>query len=73
MNECIFLGLNIIDIKEYEKDISRLHQLTPGDIAAVRRQHKFKPIKSPNDFINRLENEIYAKEIDTDNVMGFAI
>jgi SpoVK/Ycf46/Vps4 family AAA+-type ATPase len=73
VNECRILGFDVKNNKEYERGIKKLKQLTPGDLAAVRRQHKFKPIKSPNDFMCRLENEVSAKEMDTDNVVGFSI
>lgn len=41
---------------------SRLQRLTPGDFAAVRRQHRFRPINSPAALIAALEAECAVKE-----------
>lgn len=40
----------------------RLQKLTPGDFAAVLRQHRFRPIKSPTMLISALEAECTVKE-----------
>ncbi len=40
----------------------RLERLTPGDFAAVMRQHRFRPIQSPATLISALEAECAVKE-----------
>lgn len=40
----------------------RLERLTPGDFAAVMRQHRFRPIESPATLISALEAECAVKE-----------
>jgi len=40
----------------------RLNRLTPGDFAAVLRQHRFRPIESPAALIAALEAECAVKE-----------
>lgn len=42
--------------------IMRLGQLTPGDFAAVLRQHRFQPIESPAMLVSALEAECAVKE-----------
>ena len=42
--------------------LGRLRELTPGDFAAVSRQHRFRPIGSPADFVAALEVECAMKE-----------
>jgi transitional endoplasmic reticulum ATPase len=39
-----------------------LRMLTPGDFAAVTRQHRFRPIKSPANFVLALQEECRLKE-----------
>lgn len=40
----------------------RLQRLTPGDFAAVLRQHRFRPIQSPAMLVSALEAECALKE-----------
>ncbi len=42
--------------------IMRLGQLTPGDFAAVLRQHRFRPIESAATLVSALEAECAVKE-----------
>lgn len=42
--------------------LSRLHQLTPGDFAAVLRQSRFKPLDSTAAVVEALEVECALKE-----------
>ena len=42
--------------------LGRLHNLTPGDFAAVVRRHRFKPVCSPTDMVSALEGECSLKE-----------
>jgi AAA+ superfamily predicted ATPase len=51
--------------------VESLKYLTPGDFAAVKRQSRFNPIKSLEDFVERLEAEVAVKNIEKSNVMGF--
>lgn len=47
--------------------IARLECLTPGDFAAVKRQHKFTPLKSAEDFYERLCEEVRVKDLKREN------
>ncbi|SFU31970.1 ATPase family associated with various cellular activities (AAA) [Nitrosomonas eutropha] len=47
---------------DLRSQIKRLHHLTPGDFAAVIRQHRFRPIESPAALISALEAECAVKE-----------
>lgn len=42
--------------------VMRLGQLTPGDFAAVLRQHRFRPIESSSAMVSALEAECAVKE-----------
>ena len=42
--------------------LSRLHNLTPGDFAAVMHRHRFKPVCSAADMVTALEEECSLKE-----------
>jgi SpoVK/Ycf46/Vps4 family AAA+-type ATPase len=44
-----------------EGRLSRLHALTPGDFAAVRRQHRFRPATSATAWVAALEAECELK------------
>ncbi len=54
------LGLGGIS-PEDEKVVRRLGSVAPGDYAAIARQHRFRPIVSPGDFISRLDAESRLK------------
>ncbi len=51
--------------------VKALEQLAPGDFAAVRRQHKFRPIVDAEDFRRRLLEELSVKEHSSVGKMGF--
>lgn len=51
--------------------LSRLTVLTPGDFAAVARQHRFLPITSPVALISALEGECDVKEERQKRGIGF--
>lgn len=57
--------------KNKQYDIQALRELTPGDFAAVLRQNRFRPIKTSQDFYDRLQNEIVLKNVDNNNQLGF--
>ena len=42
--------------------LGRLHNLTPGDFAAVMRRHRFKPVCSAAEIMSALEEECSLKE-----------
>lgn len=50
--------------------VMRLKRLTPGDFAAVLRQHRFRPIESPAALVSALEAECAVKEGDRASI-GF--
>jgi len=70
-DECKALNLNISNEEQLKSKIKSLHQLAPGDFAAVRRQSKFRPLKSSKMFLSRLEEELFVKEGSNDVKMGF--
>ncbi len=51
--------------------ISRLAVLTPGDFAAVARQHRFRGIASADAFVGALEQECAMKEGGHQGAIGF--
>ena len=55
----------------FKKGIENLRYLTPGDFAAVVRQHRFRPIKNIKDMITRLKSEVEVKMVSGGNKMGF--
>jgi len=57
----------------FKKAIESLRYLTPGDFAAVTRQNRFRPILDVKDFIQRLEDEIAVKSVESGKVMGFLV
>ena len=50
--------------------LARLVQLTPGDFAVAQRQHRFRQLASPADFVSALEAECVVKEWATRQI-GF--
>ena len=50
--------------------VSRLVSLTPGDFAAVVRQHRFRPITSVTALVSALEAECAVKH-GTNRSIGF--
>ena len=55
----------------FKKGVKNLKYLTPGDFAAVVRQHRFRPIRDIKDMITRLKSEVEVKMISGGNKMGF--
>jgi len=55
----------------HKEAIRHLRFVTPGDFAAVVRQHRFRPIRDAADLITRLEDEVAVKQIPDGKVMGF--
>jgi SpoVK/Ycf46/Vps4 family AAA+-type ATPase len=71
VDECKMLDISIKQ-KEYIKDrVKSFTRLAPGDFAAVRRQNRFRPVKSAKMFLERLEEELSVKEGSEDVKMGF--
>ncbi len=58
---CGVLNLNTPD-NALAARLGRLHNLTPGDFAAVVRRHRFKPVDSAANLVNVLEVECSLKE-----------
>ncbi len=57
--------------KQTEKRVKDIENLTPGDFAAVDRQHRFRPIKDIEDFISRLKSEVDIKQVESSGSLGF--
>jgi SpoVK/Ycf46/Vps4 family AAA+-type ATPase len=55
----------------FKRAVESLRELTPGDFAAVVRQSRFRVIKSVDDLIKRLEDEIEVKNVSSGSIMGF--
>lgn len=53
-----------------KRSLDRFTNITPGDFAAIKRQHKFKPIKSAQEIINALDYECKLKN-DSKQAIGF--
>jgi SpoVK/Ycf46/Vps4 family AAA+-type ATPase len=68
--ECKTLGIKEPD-EVVIKMLKELKLLTPGDFAAVRRQHRFNPISNATDLLERLMQECAVKEDARKSVMGF--
>ena len=51
--------------------VTRLTQLTPGDFAAVVRQHRFRAIQSPAALVRALDAECALKEGGGKTAIGF--
>jgi transitional endoplasmic reticulum ATPase len=58
---CIQLSISAPQ-PEQESRLQRLSKLTPGDFAAVARQHRFRPITSASALVAALEAECAVKE-----------
>ncbi|NOR56620.1 MAG: AAA family ATPase [Sulfurovum sp.] len=71
VDECKVLKIDISDKEQTKKKVQSLTKLAPGDFAAVRRQSRFRPLKSAEIFLERLEEEVLVKENDSSNKMGF--
>ncbi len=50
--------------------LARLRNLTPGDFAAVARQHRFSPLATASELVAALQQECALKE-DTQAAIGF--
>jgi len=57
---CLELSIPIPEPESLAR-LSRLHALTPGDFAAVARQHQFRPIDSCSALVAALEGECALK------------
>jgi len=71
VDECKSLDIVIEDSGQVKNRMKSLTQLAPGDFAAVRRQNKFRSVKSADAFLDRLEEELSLKECSEDVKMGF--
>ena len=58
---CVQLGLTAPGAK-LQARLARLHQLTPGDFAAVLRQHRFRPLPDGHALVAALEAECALKQ-----------
>ena len=48
-------------VAEVDGRVSQLSALAPGDFAAVARQHRFRPLRTPDDWVAALEAECRHK------------
>jgi transitional endoplasmic reticulum ATPase len=69
LNYCSVFGIDK-PANDVAPDLACLHNLTPGDFAAIARQNRFKPIKSAGDFIVALTGECQVKD-NVKSPMGF--
>ncbi len=68
-NYCAALNLSKPTIKT-KHTLERLHNVTPGDFAAIARRHRFKPIKSADELVYILSDECALKD-GSRQVIGF--
>lgn len=61
--------LNLTAEKVFQT-LGTIQKCTPGDVAAVIRQHRFKPILSLSDFVGRLQLDLKLRHQDTCSI-GF--
>jgi len=71
VDECRVLGIDVDDKDQLKVKVRSLSQLAPGDFAAVRRQNRFRPVKSTDMFLDRLGEELSVKEESVEVKMGF--
>jgi len=57
--------------RELKSALDRLAILTPGDFAAVARQHRFRPIATPAVLLAALEQECLVKDDGQRKLIGF--
>jgi len=69
--ECKMLKISLEDEKLVKEKVKAFKLLAPGDFAAVRRQSRFRPVASAEQFVERLEEELSVKEGSGDVTMGF--
>jgi len=60
-----------VNTYELRAVVSRMAQLTPGDFAAVARQHRFRAIGSPAVLVQALQAECDVKQGGKKAVVGF--
>ena len=58
---CAALGLSTPPA-DVQARVFRLRRLTPGDFAAVLRQHRFRPLENASALVSALEGECVVKE-----------
>jgi SpoVK/Ycf46/Vps4 family AAA+-type ATPase len=71
VEECKSLDIAIEEKEEIKNRVKSFTQLAPGDFAAVRRQNRFRPVKSAEMFLERLGEELFVKEGSDEVKMGF--
>lgn len=71
VEECKLLKIDIPKRTSIKEKVKALQRLAPGDFAAVRRQNRFRPVKSVEVFLERLEEEVSVKEGSSGMKMGF--
>lgn len=57
---------------ELRQRLNRLAHLTPGDFAAIARQHRFRPLTHSEDVVRALEMEVSLKRHGVTRSIGFA-
>jgi transitional endoplasmic reticulum ATPase len=67
---CLALGLKAPDVS-LQSTLQKLDGLTPGDFAALERQHRFRPIGDANALITALEAECALKMPHRKQAIGF--
>ena len=64
-------ALNIQPDEIAQQSLLALDRLTPGDFANVMRQSRLRPVRTTQDYISRLANEVKHKRLNTGRPMGF--
>ena len=66
---CQVLGIEPDDLAQ--QSLRAFDRLTPGDFANVVRQSCLRPVRTSQDFIARLANEVKHKRLSIGRPMGF--
>lgn len=64
-------GLKLDHSADLRQKVANLQFLAPGDFASVKRQAKFRPIKTALDFYERLQTEMSLKALSQNKRIGF--
>ena len=67
---CQWLELTVPSVED-ERIVSQIHNLTPGDFAAVCRQHVLRQLSSANDLVQALLTESALKQDGQRAALGF--
>jgi len=71
VRQAVVLGLSPPSAEDHGRRLNQLDHLTPGDFAAVARQHRFRPLVDTAKLVQALEDEVVLKRQGSARRMGF--